>query len=205
MGKINKILLISGKSQSGKDTLGNSIESKWPDDICCFSFAEKLKYFINDLFGVPLELLFGTDEDKDQLTDIRWEDTPTYDGCLVNSSEFMTVRDLLKYFGSDICRKMYKYCWAKQVADDIECNGYNISLIRDLRMVDELDYIKERFPLSDIKTVRLLRKVKENDDWHESESGLDGFDEFDLYISEEFDEKETLKCVITNIKKWGFI
>jgi hypothetical protein len=63
---------------------------------------------------------------------------------LVNSNENMTGREILEYFGTDICRKIYEDCWVNwtlsQIENDTEHEFY---IIGDVRSANEIKRIKD--------------------------------------------------------------
>ena len=87
------IIGISGKKQSGKDTIANELVRK--NLAVKFSFADRLKQFCNIHFNVPKECLWGSEEYKNQKTNIR--PVNSLDDDLNLSS-----RQLLQYFGTDL-------------------------------------------------------------------------------------------------------
>lgn len=78
---MTKILALSGKKQSGKDTLAkfltvNAAQMLGTDKIKTYYFANELKNFCRDFLDIPEALLWGTDEDKNTKTHITWEGMP---------------------------------------------------------------------------------------------------------------------------------
>lgn len=72
------MLAVSGKKQSGKDTLVNYLHPIFERSgrVAYFSFADSLKQFLEYGMGIPHECLWGTDNQKNQLTDFKWENLP---------------------------------------------------------------------------------------------------------------------------------
>ncbi len=70
-----KILILSGKKQSGKDTTVEFLTEQGIP-VKRFSFAEDLKKFCVDVLGVKYECIYGTDAQKNELTHLKWEDMP---------------------------------------------------------------------------------------------------------------------------------
>ena len=81
--------------------------SVWPF-VKSYSFADPLKMIAMRLFGLTEEQCFGTDEDKNTPVNLKWEDMPV--GYYGTESElikgFMTAREFLQYFGTNICRQI---------------------------------------------------------------------------------------------------
>jgi hypothetical protein len=78
----------------------------------------------------------------------------------------MTGRDIMKYFGTDICRKIYKGCWVESTINKIKNENSELAIITDVRFPDEVDAILD----SGGKVIRLTRNPLEDD--HESENLL---------------------------------
>jgi len=71
------VVIISGKKQSGKTSSFEFITSKLTDKTNKqYSFADPLKQFLMDVFGLTNDQCNGTDEQKNSLTKIKWADLP---------------------------------------------------------------------------------------------------------------------------------
>lgn len=193
-----KILMICGKSQSGKDTLADYIYKKYnyPNKT---ALAKFLKHTLNKLFGLSLTKLNGTDEEKNELTHL-----------FVNG-KYLTYREALKWFGSDVCRKADENCWARKVCEYMEYQDSifytNSHIVSDVRWLNDWRYIRDFGTKYDyeIKTIKLGRDIKPYDP-HDSEAELDTFPEscFDLVVPPDYDENETFTLVKHHLEKWGF-
>lgn len=187
----NKLILITGKSQSGKSSsveyikywltnhYGNTYSSKE------YSFAEPLKQFLINVMGLGYLQCYGTNEDKNTLTKIKWQMFESQirfkyrrvvdvDGLSLKEPErsgFMTGREVMEVFGTDICRRMNKTCWAETCKNNIvsECNRYNFAFVSDVRFPDELEVFKPYDPV----IIRLLRNPLNRQT--ESDTALDNY------------------------------
>lgn len=190
---LTKILLITGKAQSGKDTSADYIIANSRHNCERFSFAYALKRFCVDVFGVPENQIFGSDEEKNLPTHLLWDNLPlAYDERLElkrrlfgypNPKEFLTGRHLLQIFGTEICRRMYADCWAFNTLKRIYDSNPEVAIVTDVRFPNEInifEQLQERFPHylekidPQITVIRLLRNPL--DKQHESEIALDNFD-----------------------------
>lgn len=74
------ILAASGKKQSGKDTLLNGLRPFLEErgSVKVYSFADELKNFLINGMGLKREQVWGTDADKNSLTEYEWEDVPQF-------------------------------------------------------------------------------------------------------------------------------
>lgn len=188
----------------------------WPL-VKAYNFADLLKEACMALFGFSYEQCYGTDEQKNTLTKLRWEDmvgviTPNQfntvsgpynespqeildvTGLLVKESGFMTAREVMQYFGSNILRKMSPDIWVDSVLRQIEDEQPEVALIGDCRFRNEADKIKAVGGI----LVRLTRNPY--DDQHDSEKDLDDYKGFDLVI-----DNSNLSIQETNNKLLEFL
>lgn len=131
-----KIVVIAGKKGAGKDTIGKFLQSRLPNSKI-YHFADKLKEFCVEYLDIPKELAYGTDEQKNTVSHLRWEQMPFYDRMknkivieqakkqfnqftdvvrlsnhLCNEFDkkydaFMTVREVLQYVGTELFRDSF--------------------------------------------------------------------------------------------------
>lgn len=154
-----------------------------------YSFADPLKDFCINVFGAPYESCWGTDEQKNALIPhLLWDTVPNdlrphyrseaTEGCLMPKTGPMSGRELMQYFGTEICRRLYGDCWARGTYTKIAQEGYELALVTDGRFPNEITMGNER----GAKTVRLGRNVA--NDTHYSELALDNFprDQYSLFI-----------------------
>lgn len=191
----------------------------WP--YCkLYNFADSLKQALMVIFGVEYEQLFGTNEQKNSLTKLKWGDMP---GILVNddsyeikyceiycnvidknkANEFMTAREAMQYFGTEVCRKMYDDCWADACYRDIQLDGYSFNIIADCRFPNEAAYMKSK----GAKLIKLT-KVPFKDDTHESELAVDRIPlEMIDYVldNENMTIKEKNEAALKKLMEWGWI
>jgi hypothetical protein len=254
---MTKILGISGKKQSGKDTAANYIlgslmkkleyingfkitqqgklyvygwtdgfaqdcivdydDNTWPMSslkknyldkyIKLYSFADCLKQQICiKMLGLTYEQCYGTDEQKNSLTHLKWEDMPGvldpesasdllcqaggssvypeeihyyFPGTTLHKPGFMTAREVLQFVGTEIMRKMYGNAHVNATMNQIKQDAPEYAIIRDTRFINEVEGVSENG-----LTCRLLRDVNKGKDQHESETALDNYplDKFSLVV-----------------------
>jgi len=149
--------------------------------IKIYSFADPLKEFVSNAFGLDIALLYGTDSMKNNLTHIEWENIPpnirtTYPKKQRKSNTFvpafgkMTIREILQVFGTDICRSMDENCWARMLYDKISKETYNYAIVADARFPNEITL----GTTVGATAIRLLRNPFPSDT-HPSETALDNF------------------------------
>jgi hypothetical protein len=173
-----------------------------------YSFADKLKEAVSVIFGVPISLLYGTDEDKRQFTNVKWKDMcaliPAKKAAEIKRGERyeqnMTVRELLQYFGTNICRKLYGECWVDACFRSIEVEQPEIAIIADCRFRNEVMASKKR----KAKIVRLERSPYK--DLHDSEVDLDKMQKnnFNLVIGKDVTIREQNQLLLDAMYEWGW-
>lgn len=181
-----KIIIITGKAQSGKDTAASYIQEKLINNnktVGIYPLAEELKAICSNLFGLSGVQCWGSNSDKDTDTNIKWRDLPLC-GCKIGKlmvgkypktgDDFMTARELMQILGTDVFRKIDKNCWARAVMNKINLENKDFAIISDARFPNELDFFKDSKPI----IIRLTRDLLKNT--HESEIALDNYNFSDI-------------------------
>lgn len=122
----------------------------WPY-IKVYHFADPLKEMTINLFGVNPNHVYGSDDDKNQLTDILWDYLPNND----DKTGQMTVREFLEYFGTKIVRKIKNDAWSRYSLDRILSEQSEIAIVPDVRFPNEVKAIKDAGGI----VIRLTRNV----------------------------------------------
>lgn len=133
-----------------------------------YSFANKLKKISCELFNIPKELAFGNDVQKNTVVPhLLWENMPGLrdEPKRKKWSGPMTVREFLQYFGTNICRSMYKNVWIDATLNQIESDAPDLALISDARFDNELLEIKKRGGI----VIGLKRTIDNSKNKHASE------------------------------------
>jgi hypothetical protein len=186
------IIGVSGKKQSGKDTLCSSlkqmIQVKYGDSCKIYSFADALKEKVcMEVMGLTREQCYGTDEQKNTSTIYKWESLPLevrlnnrlgdqqIDITTISPvlhEGFMTAREIMQIVGTDIFRKYFDdSIWVNATFRSIKKDGCTFALISDVRFPSEVNgIVKENGTV-----FRLLRDVCKADN-HASETSLDDYD-----------------------------
>jgi len=171
----------------------------WPY-VRSFSFAEPLKSIAIQLFGLTEAQCFGTDKDKNTPVDILWESMPDYNHDAEWAEGFMSAREFLQYFGTDICRKIKDNVWVDVCINQIKHSGTQLAIVLDCRFKNEAEAIKK----AGGKVIRFTRKPHE--DSHASETDLDDYDKFDAVIDNaNMTIDETNMKVMEILKEWGWL
>lgn len=140
---MTKIIAFSGRKQSGKSTAGeyiqNLIYSIDPKiNVNTYSFADPLKNMCVNLLGLTPQQCWGSDEDKNSLTSLLWENMPGYTGDLKGQ---MTAREVMEYVGTKLFRRMKDKIWVEATLNEIQKNKPDIALLLDNRFPNEVDPI----------------------------------------------------------------
>lgn len=214
------------------------VENVWPY-MKIYSFADPLKEFCINVLGLTHEQCYGTNEQKNALTHLKWENMPgvimvecieeewgnilcdwlpekkDYESGEVNKaisrinllcheSASMTVREVLQFFGTDVCRRMYDNVWADACVRKIEREESEFAIVADCRFPNEVEAVQN----AGGKVIRLTRHISE--DAHESELILDkenfDWDKFDLIIdNKNLTIMESTAKLCEALKDWEWV
>jgi hypothetical protein len=204
------ILGIAGKKKSGKTTLATALTMREHllGPVRALAFADPLKKIGHELFGIPLEWLYGTDEEKENLTQYRWVDMPGVCWACCeglppgkHESSLLTVREWLQHFATQGMRVMNVDCWVNAFmsqADKLQEAGFNLVVAHDVRFDNECDAIRSRGG----KVIQLTRG-KEGDS-HVSERGVSQ-DKVDAIIENRYCGPGTqLQMTLDLLSTWGW-
>ena len=166
----------------------------WPF-VKAYNFADPLKRLCISLFGLDREQCYGTDEQKNSLTDILW------DNVSQDSSGRMTAREFMQFFGTNICRKIKDDVWVSLCIKQIKDENPNLALIGDCRFKNEIDAVHE----AGGKVIYFTRK-SESSDGHDSEKASEYKDHYDCIIDNtNTSVEEQNKLVLEQIQAWGIL
>ena len=156
-----KIFILSGKARSGKTETAKIIENYYKEKKCItISFAYYLKDYIKRITG--------------------------WDG-----SEDTKPRELLQKLGIELIKNnIDDKLLINRILQDIEVFSYfyDIIIISDARLVDEIEFIKVNHPNSisiriNNNDINNLTKEQKN---HITEIGLDNYDKFDYSVNNDY-------------------
>ena len=166
-----KIFLLSGKARSGKNEISKIIERYYSNKKCItISFG----YYIKD-YAKRISDWDGSEETK--------------------------PRELLQQLGIELVRnKIDKRLFIDRILQDIEIFSYfyDIIVISDVRLLDEITILKENYP--DSTSIRVVRNNYENNltkeqKNHLTETDLDNYNDLDYIVEND----ENLEDKITKI------
>lgn len=201
------------------DFAGNPWKYTEPLSVKIYSFADKLKEFCVDCLGLSREACYGTDEEKNAPTHIKWEDMPGvvdeiwwdklqtgnwYDqeipGITFHKRGAMSGREVLQYFGTGICRKMCPNVWVDACLRQIKKDNLDFALLADTRFKNEADAIRAVGG----KIIGFTRRPFPEDN-HPSETDLIGYP-FDAIVdNQNMSLGEKNERVLQIIRGWGWL
>jgi len=180
----SKIIILTGKAQSGKDTsceFINTMVGSSGMTSKIYAFADPLKQLCSELFNIPEQLCWGDNEEKDLPTQYKWSDFPLpssrinnimYSDLELNDytlSSDVTVRQLLQVWGTNIFREFEPNCWVNSTISKINRESPDIAIISDARFPNEIDAFSEY----ETFVIRLERNPINS--FHRSEVALDNY------------------------------
>lgn len=207
---MTKIIAFSGRKQSGKSTGGEYIQSiiaknNLPVTFKLYSFADPLKQDIcMNLLGLTYDQCYGTDEDKNSLTTIKYTDMPDYDISWrftneYDSSGYMTARQVMERVGTNIFRKLKNNIWVDATMSKIKRENYDLAIILDNRFPNEVDSVLQ----NDGIVIRLTRNLFNSNADAEKALDPDNYDwtKFSLVIDNHNMSIEEKNSVLFNFLK----
>jgi len=205
--KNKKIIAFAGKKQSGKDSCKTFLKANSEELFNCnkaslfdIPLALGIKQFAIDYFGIDERLVYGTDEQKNSLTNLLF--SSKYIGEHL-AYHHPTVREVLQWIGEDAFLHIkadiwleYWYNYAKE-----EQHWYNGIIISDIRKPEQVNFIKHLGGIC----IRLTRNIyKDKPDTHISETALDDYDFGDYVVDNEvMSPKEQYEAVVDLLSKEG--
>jgi hypothetical protein len=151
------IIGLSGRKQSGKDSAAR-YTAETLDKIGIhaelYSFADQLKRNVCiNLLGLSYESCYGTDEQKNAPTHLKWENMPgvvtseRYPKWLTEKLLYhhppgcMSGRDVMQYVGTEIFRKIHGNVWVDATINNILDDSPAVAFVTDVRFPNEVEGI----------------------------------------------------------------
>lgn len=153
------IIGISGKAGSGKDTVFSMINLLTGNKYTLGKFAGPLKELAAELLDVPVQSF--------EQAEFKARVIPT-------SESGMTYRDFLLVLGGDLMRGADPNYWVKKAIRNASSN----TIFTDCRYPNEAEMIKNKGGI----VIRINRPDAEVVD-HESDTALDDYKDFDVFIN----------------------
>ena len=177
-----KILMISGKSGSGKDTFANIMREKLSNKKCItLHYADLVKYYLKQYYN--------------------WDGVKDENG-----------RTLLQQLGTNKVRAKFPNYWAETIAKFLAAipNDFDCAFIPDARFPNEIEVVKQYNP--DALSIRIERYDEKGNNYinpaftqeqlnHPSETSLDDYEDFDYIVSNSdlTELEDSAKAILTDI------
>jgi hypothetical protein len=193
----------------------------WPY-VKQYKFAEDLKKICVNLFGIERHKIYGTHEQKNELTNIKWENIPGFirtpddktsmeeiygnldahgisDKVKFHDGGYMSGRQFMQVFATEIMRAIKDDIWVEPVIRRIKEEDSQLSIITDGRFTNELKAIKDIGG----KSIYLTRSLV--DDNHVGENQV-GQNDCDAFIdNQNLSLLDTCKELINILEGWGWM
>jgi hypothetical protein len=159
---MSRIIAFAGRKQSGKSTSAEMVVDFFnsalgsSEGIKIYNFADTLKQDIcMNIFGLSHTQCYGNDEEKNQITDLEW------------NNKKLTSREAMQLIGTDLFRKIKNDVWTEATMTKIKKDNAKLAIIADCRFPNEVESIQKENGL----VIKLMRNPFGSD--HESECSLD--------------------------------
>lgn len=215
---VNKIHIVGlyGSKGVGKDFVGELFKELVESSEMDFGFAytmalaDPIKDYAIKYLGIPRELAYGSDEDKNTLTDFLWERMPFKH----TKTGRMTVREILQSIGTELGRDVWgNDIWLNAMHNRIDeewagccrdagglpkCRIY--SIITDVRFDNEVEAVRSWGGV--VWGIKGPQRIKKAGDLHASERQHDM--ELDAaIINDARTSKDGIKAQIKeNLRRW---
>ena len=151
-----------------------------------------------ELFWLTYEQCYGRDKDKNTATNIKWEDMPDHRENWTTG--FMTAREFMQHFGTDLCRRIKDDIWVESCVKRIQQTGTELAIVTDCRFPNEVEAVQQ----AGGKVIRLTRN--NHPDSHASEQALNDFDGFDHTLDNaQMDIDQTNRALLKILREWGWL
>jgi len=188
------IIGIAGKARSGKDTLAKFIreefEKKHNRKFYDAAFAFELKNMCKFQFGLDDDQLWGDKKEEPierfakHFVSIRPFCAGLGKDKMVDSYTHWTPREIMQEMGS-FYRKIDYNFWVKGLRKFLQhekLQGHKDFIIIDVRYINEARFIESKKGFLICIERAVENRAQIHGTTHESETGLDNYKDFDMYI-----------------------
>ena len=169
-----------------------------------YSFADALKAICIDLFNIPFENVYGTNEQKNKkISHLKWNNMPSRKNKDTRRAKIgsMTAREFMQYFGTDVMRKIWEPIWCQSTVNRIVAEQSQLAIIADVRFPNEVDIIKDAGGI----VIKLNRDLFEDEHASETQLDAENYDQenFDYVIENQGEGRtiERLQAIIETLYK----
>jgi hypothetical protein len=169
LGLNNTIYLLSGKKQSGKDTVGDYLKSEY--GFSRYAFADRLKEhclkIVNECYGANWNMSYFHDN--------LLKETKFY----IPLIGYITPREFLQQYGTEFARSFNDNYWVDFLIKKIRESGDESIFITDVRFPNEIFRVEDSLQdFYNIFLVKLDRSTNEiSQDTHSSENSMNEINE----------------------------
>ena len=172
-------------------------ENVW-GSLKIYNFADNLKRICIDILGLDERQCYGTEKDKNSITDLDVPDVPANKTRMSK----MTAREVMQYVGTDFFRKIYPNVWVDSTIRKIKKDSPELAVIVDCRFPNEVEGIQS----AGGKVIRLSRNIFGNEDQHPSETALDEYEGFDATINNQnMSVGEQNEALYNQLAEWDIV
>lgn len=176
------IIMLSGRSRSGKDTAFRYLETK---GFVKYAIASRLKEVCGLMFDLSYSQMYGRDR---EIPDPRWDNKTPRELFQEIGTEIMQ-HHFAKMFPS-IGRNYHIKCLTDNIKEDLVC-------ITDLRFDHEYEYIRDHMTDYKVIVIEMIRDNSSNHT-HSSEMGVK-YKNYIIYNNSDIDAlNTTLQRIIDN-------
>ncbi len=191
---MKRVILISGKARSGKDTTAKIIKDSIVEglEVEVLSFAEPLKDIIATTMGISLEQLdyFKNECSKILINTIDVGVEPRH------YLETTDYRKILQRFGTEAMKKHFgNDIWSKIMYDKIKKSRADVIIISDWKFKSESDYLLNFDDEFKIITCEVIRENQSFNSQHQSEIDLEEVDK-DYIIQNDGRDFKSIKVMV---------
>lgn len=179
------IIGVHGFKQSGKDTLADILVTQY--GFKKVAFADNVKEALATIFSIPKDKLWGSDEDKQSLTSVRWNHLEGIQRSDKSNPDFLTIRELMQIFATEICRDKIPSIWYRY----LDLKQAEKLVISDLRFENEARHLKDNGA-----TIIAVYRHSAQASSHASESGIP-----DELIDYSIDNNDSLEALQSKVKE----
>lgn len=146
---MKNIIGMCGKKGVGKNFVADLavevLNSSSTPMVQLMACAEPLKEFLATCLGLKREWLYGSDKDKNNPTTIPWSQMPQYTTARYGKPGFMTYREVMQVFGTDVMRDCFDLnIWVNTLLRRIDSCPAHYVFVTDIRFPNEIDAIRSR-------------------------------------------------------------
>ncbi len=182
-----------------------AMQNMWPF-VKQYAHAYSLKLICNKLFKIPMENLYGSDQDRKKKIDhLLWENMPisqSEDSLELSNSGPMQAREFMQYFGSEIMREIYPDVWVDDTINRIKSYGSALSIVSDARFSNEVNKLKSD---KDLNVISIYLTRSPHKDSHISENGINAKECDAVLDNKNMSVTESCVGIIEILKEKGLI